>query len=115
LSSNSKLVAAGKKLKVLLDQVEENVERGDKNFRAGMVASELDDIRHGITNLTQFLSKAIPSQGQQQNQPQPNLHMDVGQPEGRIPARMQDFKFAQPTYQEPNYVDPRANNCKQTF
>jgi DNA repair exonuclease SbcCD ATPase subunit len=120
LSSNSKLVAAGKKLKVLLDQVEENVERGDKNFRAGMVASELDDIRHGITNLTQFLSKAIPSQGQQQNQTQSNHHMDVGgQSEGRIPARMQDFKFAQPTptptYQDPNYADPRNNNFKSSF
>jgi len=122
LSSNSKLVAAAKKLKVLLDQVEENVEKGDKNFRAGLVASELDDIRHGITNLTQFLSKAIPSQGGQGQHQQQTSHMEMPQPETRIPARMQDFKFAPaPTttattnYQDPNFMDSRANNFRSSF
>jgi len=108
-SGNSKLVSAAKKIKAILEKLEEDNEKGDKNYRTGIVASELDDIKHGISNLTQFLSKAIPPNQNPSNQ------FDMP-PERESVRRMQDFRsnnFAEQDYRET--MNMRANNFKSSM
>jgi len=105
-NTNSKLVAAARKIKAILDKLDEENEKGDKNYGGGRVASELDDIKHGISNLTQFLSKAIPPNNQNH---EPTQERENAQ-------RMQDFKYN--NFNEQDYreqMNMRNNNFKSSM
>jgi len=106
-NSNSKLLIAAKKVKATLAQLDDGQDKSDRNYRAGHVANELDEIRSNISSLTQFLSQAMPN-----NNTSVNNSVNYTDNGNEKLTKLERFNFANKVNSQ--FADPSRQNHFKT-